>query len=173
VNYVTLLKTYKLIFALFNWLPMKPSSKPAVRILLADDDRDDRYFFKKAIEEIPFATHLTIVVNGQELMDYLSENLNHLPDVLFLDLNMPCKNGLECLDEIKQNPKLKPVPVIIYSTSLRQETADTLFKSGAHYYMHKCEYDELAKSIENVLALLADNKGQPRREDFIINWQEI
>jgi len=62
-----------------------------MKILLADDDIDDCFFFEKALEELQLSTHLTIVHDGQQLMNYLSENSKNLPDVLFLDLNMPRK----------------------------------------------------------------------------------
>jgi CheY-like chemotaxis protein len=59
-----------------------------LNILLADDDKDDRFFFEKALQEVAIPTLLTTVNDGQELMDYLFKNSDHLPDVLFLDINM-------------------------------------------------------------------------------------
>ncbi|MBC8048251.1 MAG: response regulator, partial [Fimbriimonadaceae bacterium] len=85
--------------------------KDTINVLLADDDKDDRYFFDKALKQIPIATHLKTVADGEKLMDYLLKNDVPLPDVLFLDLNMPRKNGSECLAEIKRNEKLKEIPV--------------------------------------------------------------
>ena len=64
-----------------------------INVLLADDDIDDISFFDKALKELAVSTHLTTVNDGDQLMNYLSENLEHLPDILFLDLNMPRKNG--------------------------------------------------------------------------------
>ena len=64
-----------------------------MKILLADDDLDDLFFFKKALSEIPIETELTTAHDGEELMAYLTENSDHLPDVLFLDLSMPRKTG--------------------------------------------------------------------------------
>src|SRR5450759_3766148 len=92
-----------------------------LNILLADDDTDDCFFFDKALRETPIATHLTIVHDGEQLMDYLSKNSEHLPDVLFLDLSMPRKTGFECLSEIKENKKLKDLPVVMFSTSFPQD----------------------------------------------------
>src|SRR5688500_7807458 len=110
-----------------------------IHVLLADDDSDDRYFFEKVLTELPIATHLITVEDGEELVAYLSENSGKLPDVLFLDLNMPRKNGLECLSEIKQNEKLKRLPVIIYSTSMNENVADILYNNGAYYYVRKTD----------------------------------
>jgi CheY-like chemotaxis protein len=69
----------------------------SINILLADDDTDDCFFFEKALREISITTQLTSVSDGERLMDHLSKNLGKLPDVLFLDLNMPRKSGFECL----------------------------------------------------------------------------
>ena len=74
-----------------------------LNILLADDDLDDCLFFKEALEGMPVNTHLTAVHDGEQLMQLLANEKIKLPDILFLDLNMPRKNGFECLTEIKQN----------------------------------------------------------------------
>lgn len=138
-----------------------------LHILLADDDRDDRFFFDEALKELTFATHLTTVENGQKLIDFLLKNTENLPDILFLDLNMPCKNGSECLSEIKSNERLKQLPVIIYSTSLHDEVADLLYRNGAHYYLQKCDFTELKKNLENLINVLIDNPEQPTKNKFI------
>src|ERR1017187_552055 len=88
-----------------------------IKILFADDDADDRFFFDKALKEIPIANHLTSVNDGEQLMNYLSGNSENIPDILFLDLSMPRKNGFECLVEIRQNEKFKDIKVIMFSTS--------------------------------------------------------
>ena len=68
-----------------------------LNVLLADDDPDDRLFFGMAMKTVPISSILSTVDNGEELMLYLSKNIKQLPDVIFLDLNMPRKNGRECL----------------------------------------------------------------------------
>ena len=91
--------------------------KGKTHILLADDDKDDCMLFKDALEELPLSTSLAIVHNGEQLMHFLNTQMATPPNVLFLDLNMPRKNGLECLTEIKLNKNLAQLPVIIFSTS--------------------------------------------------------
>jgi CheY-like chemotaxis protein len=152
---------------------MKPKQTNPINILLADDDADDRSFFEKALKEISVASHLTTVKDGEQLMNYLSKNSEHLPDVLFLDLNMPRKNGSECLSEIKQNPRLKGLPVIIYSTSVRKEITEVLYQNGAHYNLQKCDFPELANSIQRVLNLLAQNPHQPPRDKFVLSLAKV
>ena len=88
-----------------------------IHILLADDDEDDRNFFNDAITDLKIANKLTLFKNGKELMDYLENPESILPDILFLDLNMPCKTGNECLKEIRLNPRFKDISIAIYSTS--------------------------------------------------------
>lgn len=85
-----------------------------INILLADDDKDDCLFFKEALEELEVVAQLTLVADGQQLMHRLRSDTDRLPDVLFLDLNMPRINGMECLAEIKQSEKLRQLPVIIF-----------------------------------------------------------
>ena len=133
-------------------------SPPPLNILLADDDTDDRYFFSKALKEIPLSTHLTTVHDGEELMNYLAENSKSLPNILFLDLSMPRKTGFECLYEIKDNEKLKDIPVVMFSTSFltnnnyEQGMIETLKGIGAQDYIRKPgEFALLKEAIHNIL----------------------
>lgn len=102
-----------------------------LNILLADDDKDDRFFFKMALDALSTPTELVAVVDGEKLMDYLTENVHQLPDVLFLDLNMPRKNGFECLSEIKLNPDLHALRVIIFSPLMSKKWS-ICYTSMAH-----------------------------------------
>jgi len=85
-----------------------------LNLLLADDDWDDCALFREALEELPIAAKLNIVHDGVQLMQLLHQNERILPDVLYLDLNMPRKNGFACLAEIKHNKRLSQLPVIIF-----------------------------------------------------------
>lgn len=148
------------------------SIKP-VNILLADDDKDDRFFFDKALKALTIPTQLTTVEDGEQLMDYLAKNSENLPDVLFLDLNMPRKKGAECLSEINLDPKLKKLPVIIYSTSLHEEVANLLYNDGAYYYIQKTDFEELQKVLNHVLTMIIEKRfTRPSRKDFVLNIME-
>jgi CheY-like chemotaxis protein len=144
------------------------TKKKKLHILLADDDQDDRLFFREALDKVPIPTNLTTVENGKKLTDFLSGHRKELPDVLFLDINMPLKNGHECLSEIKQDKVLQHIPVVMYSTSLHDEVADVLYEKGAHYYLKKCEYTDLPSGIHQVLTRLLKNPARPQRNEFII-----
>ena len=78
-----------------------------IHILLADDDEDDKLLFKEALDELSFSTQLSTVKNGQALMQLLTEKKEEFPDILFLDLVMPKKNGSDCLVEIKESEEMK------------------------------------------------------------------
>jgi CheY-like chemotaxis protein len=144
--------------------------KNQLNILLADDDKDDRFFFSMALEGLTIPTSLDTVVDGEKLMAYLSENLLQLPDVIFLDLNMPRKNGFECLLEIMLNPKLNRLPVIIFSTSFEQEVVNQLYKNGASYFIRKpSEYLQFKKIIQQTITMISQgNKQLPSRDNFVL-----
>ena len=141
------------------------------RVLLADDDKDDRFFFKKALDSLPGSYSLEMVADGEELMDYLDKNCDHLPDVIFLDINMPRKNGIECLEEIKHDGRLSKVAVVIYSTSGFNATAKALYEQGAHYYFQKCDYFELVSNLEAILTTLKRNPERPAAGNFFFHLQ--
>ena len=139
-------------------------------LLLADDDLDDCTFFTEALEELPVSTSLLTVHDGVELMEFLAENEKDLPDLLFLDLNMSRKSGLECLAEIKEIEYLKNLPVIIFSTSLNMDIVDLLYQRGAHYYIRKPGvYNNLKKVILEAITLTSESKAKPCRDKFIIH----
>ncbi|WP_264551694.1 response regulator [Flavobacterium sp. N2038] len=125
--------------------------KNALYILLADDDEDDRLFFKDAFEEIKIQTNVDFVHDGMQLMDHLNDPENELPDILFLDLNMPKKTGKECLIEIKKTDRLKDIIIAIYSTSSSEEDIEDTFIQGANIYIKKpSDFNTLKKLINEV-----------------------
>lgn len=139
-------------------------------ILLADDDTDDCIFFKEALGEIQLSTGLTIVHDGEQLMQLFSNETIKLPHILFLDINMPRKNGFECLAEIKQNARLKELPVVIFSTSFEQEVVNSLYISGAQYFIRKpSDFLQFKRIIQHTLTLITqDHVSQPTRDDFVL-----
>ncbi len=148
--------------------------KESLNILLADDDIDDCHFFKEALEQFPFPTNFTTVHDGEQLMHLLTKEAGELPDVIFLDLNMPRKNGFECLSEIKLHPKLKGLPVIMYSTSLEQEVVNTLYRNGAQYFIRKpAEFSNFIKIIQQTMEnIMQGDVVQPARENFVLTVQQ-
>ena len=141
-----------------------------LNILLADDDFDDRFFFEKALSELPVIAALTVVKDGQELMQFLNEETTTLPDVLFLDINMPCKTGTECLTEMKLNKKLKDIPVTMFSTSNSPENIKMLFQKGANVYIHKPnDFSKLKEIIFRALPISTENIFSKTPIKYILN----
>jgi len=123
-----------------------------MHILLADDDEDDRAFFSEAITELKMDNKLTLFEDGKGLMDYLLNPDIKLPHILFLDLNMPGKTGLDCLKEIRANSRFKDVSVAIYSTSSSEKDIEDTFIEGANIYIKKPnDFSMLKKVIKEVI----------------------
>lgn len=140
-----------------------------LHLLLADDDADDLDFFRDALHTIPVPVQLTTVNDGAQLMKWLTQTTIPLPDYIFLDLNMPRKNGLQCLTEIKANPALKALPVIILSTASNPAEIDQLYQIGAQFYIQKPnDFGQLIQTIDRFLKMPEEKKViQPAKEDFI------
>ena len=137
-----------------------------VNIVLADDDADDCFFFEKALKEIPIESNLSIVRDGDQLMSYLFENIEHLPDLIFLDLSMPRKTGFECLQEIKENDRLKDIQVVMLSTSYPRDMAyeegliKTLNGIGAANFIRKPgDYAQIKDLIHNELKMVIEKRS--------------
>lgn len=128
-------------------------------ILIAEDDADDRYLLNAAFEENGFSDKLVFVDNGVELMDYLNpgkgiQNENSqqkLPAFILLDLNMPKKDGREVLKEIKTDPNLKKVPVIVFSTTNNEQEMKRCYELGANSYITKPNsFENLIKTVSAI-----------------------
>ncbi len=123
-------------------------------IMLADDDEDDRMFFIDAFNEIKISTKVKTCQDGEELMEYLNNNDSVLPEILFLDINMPKKNGLECLSEIKANQRFRNIAIAIYSTSSSDEHVEETFVKGANVYIKKPnDFNILKKVLSEVVTV--------------------
>ena len=113
-------------------------------LLLADDDPDDRLLVKDALDEGRLVVDLRQVEDGEELMDYLHRrgkyaepNSSPHPDLILLDLKMPKKSGHQALEEIKANPELRGIPVVILTTSKAEEDVVRSYDLGANSVMVK------------------------------------
>ncbi|HYE59530.1 MAG TPA: response regulator [Rhodothermales bacterium] len=116
----------------------------SVVILLADDDPDDRAFTIRALRQNRLANDVRTVEDGEELMDYLHRRGNYTgdgaaprPDVILLDLNMPRKDGREALEEIKQDPQLRKIPVVVLTTSEAEQDILQTYDLGVNAFVTK------------------------------------
>lgn len=140
-----------------------------IRILLADDDESDRFLFKEAFLELKIKTVVHTANNGMELMDYLAEKNARLPYLIFLDLNMPLKNGLECLKEIRSNEKLKDISIAIYSTSENEKDVEETFHSGANIYITKPNnFDDLKKALSKAVMTVHLYRNKAMKREFFL-----
>ncbi|HKR06154.1 MAG TPA: response regulator [Bacteroidia bacterium] len=156
------------MLSVYHGIPVTPY------ILLAEDDEDDGMLFNDAFKESGLNLQLVILNDGMELMDYLFMVKDQLPKLIFLDLNMPVKNGFECLRDLKNNKKLSHIPVIVYTTSNSNEDYEKCRQLKAHVYITKPDsFTKLKHIIQKVLttdfvnnpALHANEKLLVFRED--------
>ena len=130
--------------------------KNIIRLLLVDDDPDDRMLFLDAVEEIDNTIACTIATDGQQALEMLKNVKYPLPDFIFLDIRMPRVNGKNCLYEIKRDERLRHLPVIIYTTSRGVEESKELQKMGAYHFISK-PFD--AKEIYYLISFVLEELG--------------
>ncbi len=134
--------------------------KTPLRVLLTDDDEGDRLIFKEIMDEMDEDITVHMVNNGKQLMDFLTTEKNPFPDIIFLDLNMPNMNGIECLKEIRSNEKYSDISIAIYSTSTSKKDIDDTFHHGANIYITKpAAYSDLKKVLKKSLSAVRLNRN--------------
>ena len=143
---------------------------PIQHIALADDDEDDCVLFKDALDELLISPQVSWAKNGDDLMQNLSKNNRPLPDIIFLDVNMPIKNGIECLKEIRRDERLKHLPVIIFSTSTQQWAVDRTYELRANLFIKKPDtFQKLKDIIQRILSTDWRSFSQVAKEDFLVH----
>lgn len=108
-----------------------------VRIFIAEDDEDDLELFESAIREIKPDAQIIPAADGLCLFENFNNKTPPLPDIIFLDINMPKMNGYECLRRIREQPMLEHVPVVVLSTSTVKKDIDYMWEGGANCYIKK------------------------------------
>lgn len=147
------------------------NNKQNVRVLLTDDDEDDREFFADAVTDLHLHYPVEFCKNGLELLNRLYDKSLHVPDIIFLDLNMPIMSGFETLQQIRNDVKFKDIPVIaIYSTSATEEAIKNTFGLGANAYIVKpVVFDDLKELLKKVIEMdWNKNLNNSKIESFII-----
>jgi CheY-like chemotaxis protein len=131
------------------------------KVLMADDDEEDCFLATEAFAESEAKAAFFCVKDGVELMDYLSEqsrSAHRLPDLILLDLNMPRKDGREALKEIKSDPVLKDIPVVILTTSREEKDIEFTKKAGAESYVTKPDtFDEWVEKMKSLAKCWLEN----------------
>ena len=136
-------------------------------IILADDDADDRSLFKEALEQVLPDSKLTMATNGQELMQILE---NRKPDILFLDINMPLKNGIDCIKWIREMNRLKNLIVIAYSSAFDIGQINRAYAFGVHlYFIKPTRLQFLLEDMQRLFQLDWDNPNIITYSHFVKN----
>jgi CheY-like chemotaxis protein len=138
-------------------------------ILLADDDPDDCMLFTEALRDLSIRQQPVIIPDGQQLIDYLKDAVI-IPDLVFLDINMPLKDGVAALKEIKAEKSLRHIPVVMLSTTKSPQTLQETYRSGASLYACKpTSYTSLVLLLQKILSLDASGLLAHRSlEQFVI-----
>ncbi|MDB6031248.1 MAG: response regulator receiver protein [Verrucomicrobiales bacterium] len=138
---------------------MTTAAPKPVAILMADDDADDRLLAKDALAECKLTNELHFVENGEELLDFLNRRGKYAgstlprPGLILLDLNMPRKDGREALREIKQDPELRKIPVVVLTTSKADTDISKIYDLGANSFISKpVTFD----SLVNVMKIISN-----------------
>lgn len=126
----------KINIACENTLRMSYKSA-RVTILIADDDPDDRMFLEEALQKNGYVQSIEFVEDGEELMARLRNPGALMPNLLMLDLNMPRKNGFQALQEIKADPRLRRLPVVVMTTSSADEDVARSYDLGVNSFITK------------------------------------
>ncbi|MCU0353758.1 MAG: response regulator [Cytophagales bacterium] len=138
-------------------------------ILVAEDDADDRFLLHNAFSELKISDVVAYVKDGVELIDQLNHRLendsqNPLPSLILLDLNMPRKNGMQALAEIKADPALRLIPVLIFTTSAASRDIEEAYSLGANSYIVKpSDYAELTDLVKTIRDFWLGSVRLPKR----------
>lgn len=121
------------------------------KIFLVDDDADDRMIFREALEEVTRDFECHTATNGAVALNMLYDKLIEIPDLIFLDVNMPYLNGWQCLTALKSEPAFKEIPVIMFSTSSQAEDIERATANGALCFFSKPDdFEDIKKSLKIV-----------------------
>lgn len=140
-----------------------------LHILLTDDDPDESILFRDALEKINISYQFSYAKDGAMLLSML-ESSAVVPDIIFLDLNMPGKSGIDCLNEMRKNAKYDAIPIIIYSTSSHPKDVDECYNGKANMYAVKCSsFSSLVSMLTTIFHFSSDSLLRPVKEKFMVN----
>lgn len=138
-----------------------------IRILFVDDDADETYLFNEALDHSGISVELTHINNGNKLLKHLAER--PLPDMVFIDINMPYKDGHEVLTEIRSCKEYKDLPLIMYSTTKNIESIHSCYEKGANLFIIKPNnFDGMVSVIKKVCAIDWKKNKRPQPDAFVL-----
>jgi CheY-like chemotaxis protein len=129
-----------------------------MKILLVEDDEDDIFLFTKALETLSGGIILDVTHNGVEALEYLTRNVHEKPQLIFLDINMPLMNGIECLKKIRQHPSLHDLQVVVLTTSNSEKDRQECHNMAAAFFIKPPNVKGLVDTLSQVLS----RRARPR-----------
>ncbi len=118
-----------------------------LRLLVVDDDEDDCMFLEEAIKELGYSFNISKACDGDELNKIMEKDL--MFDLIIMDINMPKKDGKQCLKELKAHEKYRHIPVVMFTVSQREKDVEESYSYGAHYYSEAKCTNEFTCNLEN------------------------
>lgn len=137
-------------------------------VVIAEDDHDDYEILNDVIQNLPLKVIVTRAENGDFLMKLIHEKT---PDIIFLDIVMPCRDGKACIQEIRSDRKFDNVPIIVYTSLKDLDTIEFCFRSGSNLYVHKPNtYSEIVDVVRKIFALNWKKAHYfPVRSEYVLN----
>ncbi len=137
-------------------------------ILLAEDDKDDVEIFDTALKQLDISYMLRNAQNGEMLFVLLKERI---PYILFLDIDMPCKDGMACIMEIRKNREYDKLPVIMYTSHMADKIIEECYRNGANMFLAKTTtFNELTTKLKKIFSIdWQDYLHYPPRDQFVMN----
>ena len=137
-------------------------------VMIADDDQEDFELLSEAIDELGLDVQICRADNGNILMDMVHENI---PDILFLDIEMPCCDGKSCIKTIRNDSKFDNLPIIVFTGNRDEELINFCYRNGINLYIHKPDsYSELVAIVQKVFSAGSPTvQYYPKLSDFVLN----
>lgn len=129
-------------------------NKEYLNVVIADDDEGNIIFFKNIFKDLKIGIKSQCFSNGEDLMNYLESNGAIIPEVIFIKYTIPGKNSMECLQEIKMNPRFSNIVFAVYADQISESEIEDIFVNGANIFMRKPEtYEGLKKAVTEIITI--------------------
>jgi response regulator RpfG family c-di-GMP phosphodiesterase len=154
---------------IFILVKIHMEDRPAYEdVLIADDDVDDFEVLRLAIHEVGEGVNVSRAENGEILLRLIEE---HIPDLLFLDIHMPCRDGKSCIREIRSKNKFDHLPVIVYTGNQDSNLINFFYRYRANYFVYKpASYDELVDVVRKIFATRKETMLEfTAQHEFVMN----
>lgn len=139
-------------------------------VIIADDDQDDFELLSEAISDLSLKIVIKRAENGEVLLKVLREKI---PNLLFLDIHMPCKDGRDCIREIRTNEKFDNLPIIIYTGSKDYHTIEYCFVNKTDLFVNKPHnYSQITEIVKKIFSPLWKSKRFPQREEYVLTLRD-